>query len=83
MSGATFAVDRDESFTIIVAEDHIGVYERYEDAVTGITETIADDADCFVAEVAITSTNGEDVSVALEQVSWQQIIRDMVVTNGN
>ena len=83
MAGSTFAVGRDESFTLIVAEDVIKVYEQYEDAVNGVTDSSDEDGDCFVAEVAITNNDGKDVSVTLEQVSWQQIIRDMVVANGS
>ncbi len=83
MGGSTFTVNRDESFTLIVADEEIGVYERYDDAVKGVTDSIEEDAECFVAEVSITSNDGDDVSVTLEQVSWQQIIRDMVVTNGS
>jgi hypothetical protein len=83
MEGQSFSVNRDESFSLIVAEDEIVVYERYSDAVDGITDTLVDDAECFVAEVAINSEDGDDVSVTLEQVAWQQIIRDMVVTDGD
>ncbi len=83
MEGKTFSVPREESFTLIVAEDVIDVYERYEDAVQGLSDSIAEDSDCFIAEVSIAAENGDDVSVTLEQVAWQQIIRDMVMANGN
>lgn len=83
MTGATFAVERDESFTIIVAEEEITVYEQYPDAVSDITDTLTDDVDGFVAEVAIDSNGDDDVAVTLEQVSWQQIIRDMATDGSN
>jgi hypothetical protein len=77
MSGATFSVKREESFSIIVAEEQITVYEEYPDAVADITGTLADDVDGFIAEVAIDRDGTDDIAVALEQISWQQIIRDM------
>jgi len=83
MEGQSFSVDRDESFSLIVAENEIVVYERYSDAVDGVADTLVDDAECFIAEVAINSQDSDDVSVTLEQVAWQQIIRDMVVTDGD
>lgn len=77
MPGVTFSVDRNESFTIIVADEQITVYEHYLDAVADITDILADDVDGFVAEVAIDRNGTDDIAVALEQVGWQQIIRDM------
>lgn len=81
MTGAMFAVEGDESFTIIVTEDQITVYERYSDAVADITDTLAEDVDGFVADVAIDRNGTDDVAVTLEQVGWQQIIRDMAVND--
>lgn len=77
MSANQFAIDADEGFYLTVA-DKITVYEDYEDAVVEIQQKLAADADGFLAEVAIEQTGeSDDVAVTLEQVSWQQIIRDM------
>lgn len=77
MTGTAFSVEGDESFTIIVTEDQITVYEQYGDAVADITDTLAEDVNGFVADVAIDRNGTDDVAVTLEQVGWQQIIRDM------
>ena len=38
---------------------------------------IADETDSFLAEVTIDNDGSDDVAISLEQVGWQQIIRDM------
>jgi len=72
-----FSVDDADGFFVTVADD-ITVYEAYEDAVADIRAKLQDDAEGFLAKVSIEG-NGDtdDVAVALEQVSWPQIIRDM------
>jgi hypothetical protein len=78
MSGAKFVVDPDaeEGFYVTVG-DEVTVYEEYDDAVTEIDEKIGEDTDSFLAEVAIENGDEDDVAVTLEQVGWQQVIRDM------
>lgn len=78
MSGAKFVVDPDaeEGFYVTVG-DEVTVYEEYDDAVTEIDEKIGEDTDSFLAEVAIENDDEDDVAVTLEQVGWQQVIRDM------
>ncbi len=72
-----FSIDADEGFYLTVA-DEITVYERYDDAVDEIQDKLEKDPDGFLAEVAIDHTaDTEDVAVTLEQVGWQQIIRDL------
>lgn len=72
-----FSIDADEGFYLTVAED-ITVYERYDDAVADIQQKLEADPDGFLAKVAIDHTaDTEDVAVTLEQVGWQQIIRDL------
>lgn len=74
---AQFTIDADEGFYLTVAET-ITVYEEYEDAVAEIQAKLATDTDGFLAEVAIDRKGDtDDVAVTLEQVGWQQIIRDM------
>ena len=72
-----FSIDADEGFYLTVAED-ITVYEQYDDAVDDIQDKLEADPDGFLAEVAIDRTaDTDDVAVTLEQVGWQQIIRDL------
>jgi hypothetical protein len=72
-----FTVGADDGFFVTVAEE-VTVYEAYADAVDDIRGKLKGDTDGFVAEVAIEDNGGsDDVTVTLEQVSWQQIIRDM------
>ena len=78
MAGMQFTVDPEqgEGFYVVVGEE-ITVYEQYDDAVCEIQHKIAGDTESFLAEVDIENTGSEDVAVTLEQVGWQQIIRDM------
>ena len=78
MTGMQFTVDPEqgEGFYVVVG-DEITVYEQYDDAVSEIQHKIAGDTESFLAEVDIENTGSEDVAVTLEQVGWQQIIRDM------
>jgi hypothetical protein len=78
MSDSTqFTIGNDEGFYVTVAEA-VTVYEAYADAVGDIRDKLQADADGFLAEVAIEDTeDSEDVAITLEQVGWQQIIRDM------
>lgn len=72
-----FAVEDAGGFYVTVAEG-ITVYEAYADAVADIQRQLQADADGFLAEVAIDGEGDtDDVAVTLEQVSWQQIIRDL------
>lgn len=76
MRGTQFSVEDDEGFFVTVAEE-VTVYSQYEDAVAEIQEKLSSETESFLAEVSIDANGGEDVSVALEQVSWQRVIRDM------
>lgn len=77
MAPAQFSIDADEGFYLTVADD-ITVYEEYDAAVAEIQAKLTTDAEGFLAEVAIEQTGeSDDVAVTLEQVGWQQIIRDM------
>jgi hypothetical protein len=72
-----FTVPDTDGFYVTVAED-VTVYETYADAVADIQQQLQTDADGFLAEVAIDGDGDtDDVAVTLEQVSWQQIIRDL------
>ncbi len=74
---AQFTVEDTSGFYVTVAED-ITVYEAYNDAVADIQQHLQTDADGFLAEVSIDGDSGtDDIAVTLEQVSWQQIIRDL------
>jgi hypothetical protein len=77
MTGTQFTVDvDDEGFYVTVADD-VTVYENYNDAVAEIQDKLSTDTESFLAEVAIDANDGEDIAVTLEQVGWQQVIRDM------
>jgi len=77
MAGTQFTVDvDDEGFYVTVADD-VTVYEQYDDAVAEIQDKLSTDTESFLAKVAIDANGGEDVAVTLEQVGWQQVIRDM------
>lgn len=77
MTGTQFTVDvDDEGFYVTVADD-VTVYEDYNDAVAEIQDKLSTDTESFLAEVAIDANDGEDIAVTLEQVGWQQVIRDM------
>ena len=73
-----FSIDptTDESFYVTVA-DEVTVYEQYEDAVAEVQDKLQTDTDSFIAEVNIAADSEDDVAVALEQVSWQQVITDL------
>ncbi|NHN64378.1 hypothetical protein G9463_13880 [Haloarcula sp. JP-Z28] len=78
MAGTKFTIDAaaDEGFYVTVAED-VTVYENYNDAVSEIQNKLSTDTESFLAKVTIEANGEDDVAVALEQVGWQQIIRDM------
>ena len=76
MAAVQFSVDADEGFFLTVADD-VTVYEEYEAAVAEIQSKLSSDADGFLAEVAIDRDGDDDVAITLEQISWQQIIRDL------
>ena len=78
MSPAQFSVDpaADEGFYVTVGTE-LTVYESYEAAVDEVETKIADETDSFLAEVTIDNDGSDDVAISLEQVGWQQIIRDM------
>jgi len=84
MSGLQFTIDPEqgEGFYVVVGGE-ITIYEQYDDAVSEIQAKIADDTESFLAAVDIENTSSEDVAITLEQVGWQQIIRDMAeLTDG-
>jgi hypothetical protein len=77
MAPAQFSIDADDGFYLTVADD-ITVYEDYDAAVAEIQSKLTTEAEGFLAEVAIEqASERDDVAVTLEQVGWQQIIRDM------
>ena len=81
MSPAQFSVDpaADEGFYVTVGSE-LTVYESYDAAVAEVQEKIATETDSFLAEVTIDNDGSDDVAISLEQVGWQQIIRDMTTT---
>ena len=77
MVATQFSIDADDGFYVFVG-DTVTVYETYEAAVTEVQEKLSADADSFVANVTIENNGTDDeVAINLEQVGWQQIIRDM------
>ena len=84
MPPAKFSVDpeADEGFYVLVGSE-LTVYECYDAAVDEVQEKIATETDSFLAEVTIDNDgNDDDVAISLEQVGWQQIIRDMATEEG-
>jgi hypothetical protein len=84
MPPAKFSVDpeADEGFYVLVGSE-LTVYESYDSAVDEVQEKIATETDSFLAEVTIDNDgNDDDVAISLEQVGWQQIIRDMTTEEG-
>ena len=83
MAPAQFSVDPtgDEGFYVTVGTD-LTVYESYEAAIAEVEDKIATETDSFLAEVTIDNDGSDDVAISLEQVGWQQIIRDMTTTDG-
>jgi len=81
MSPAQFSVDpaADEGFYVTVGSE-LTVYESYDAAVAELDEKISTETDSFLAEVTIDNDGSDDVAISLEQVGWQQIIRDMTAT---
>ena len=78
MSPAQFSVDpaADEGFYVTVGSE-LTVYESYDAAIAEVQEKIATETVSFLAEVTIDNDGSDDVAISLEQVGWQQIIRDM------
>ena len=78
MSPVQFSVDpaAQEGFYVTVGTE-LTVYESYEAAIAEVDEKIATETDSFLAEVTIDHDGSDDVAISLEQVGWQQIIRDM------
>jgi len=78
MPPAQFSVDpaADEGFYVTVGTE-LTVYESYDAAIAEVQEKIATETDSFLAEVTIDNDGSDDVAISLEQVGWQQIIRDM------
>jgi len=81
MPPAQFSVDPtgDEGFYVTVGTD-LTVYESYEAAIAEVEDKIATETDSFLAEVTIDNDGTDDVAISLEQVGWQQIIRDMTTS---
>ena len=74
--------EADEGFYVLVGSE-LTVYESYDAAVDEVQEKIATETDSFLAEVTIDNDgNDDDVAISLEQVGWQQIIRDMTTEEG-
>ncbi len=82
-TGTQFSIgpNSDDGFYVVVAEE-VTVYEQYDDAVAEVQTKLASDTDGFLAEVAITNDGSDDVAITLEQVGWQQIIRDLAEHRG-
>jgi hypothetical protein len=78
MSGTKFTIDAaaDEGCYVTIAED-VTIYEDYDDAVAEIQDKLSTDTESFLAKVTIEANGEDDVALALEQVGWQQVIRDM------
>ena len=78
MSPAQFSVDpaADEGFYVTVGTE-LTVYESYDAAIAEVQEKIATETDSLLAEDTIDNDGSDDVAISLEQVGWQQIIRDM------
>lgn len=70
-----FTVQDEDGFYVTVSEQ-LTVYESKSDAVDDIQEILDEDDEAFIAEVSIEG-QGSDVNVNLEQVAWQQIIKEM------
>lgn len=77
MRGTQFTVDTDDEGFYVTVADEVTVYEEYDDAVVEIQDKLSAETESFLAEVAIDANDGDDVAVTLEQVGWQQVIRDM------
>jgi hypothetical protein len=75
-SSSQFTLEVDEGFFLIVGDD-VTVYEDYDDAVAEVQEKIAGESETFLAQVTIENGDTDDIAVAVEQVSWQQVIQDM------
>ena len=82
MRGTQFTVDTDDEGFYVTVADEVTVYEEYDDAVVEIQDKLSAETESFLAEVAIDANDGDDVAVTLEQVGWQQVIRDMGDLNG-
>lgn len=82
MPGAQFTVANETGFYVAVADGQVTVYESYDDAIAEIQDKLATDSGGFLAQVAIDTDDDEDIAVTLEQVSWQQVIRDLGSVNG-
>ena len=78
MSPTQFSVDPagDEGFYVTIGTD-LTVYETYDAAIAEVEDKIATETDSFLAEITIDNNGSDDVAISLEQVGWQQIIRDM------
>lgn len=80
MAATQFSIDpdSDDGFYVTVGE-HLTVYQSYDDAVSEVQSKISSETESFLAEVTIENGDEDDVAISLEQVSWQQIIQDMIV----
>lgn len=83
MAGIKFSVDAAGEGFFVTVSDEITVYQDYEDAVAEIQDKLSSETESFLAEVAIDANGDDDVAVTLEQVGWQQVIRDMNDLDGN
>jgi hypothetical protein len=73
--GSQFHIDEDGEFFITIAGGAT-VYENKQSAVAEVSEKVDQHDDAFVAKTEI-SGSGEDMSIELNQVPWQEIIGAM------
>jgi hypothetical protein len=69
---AQFHIDEDEKFYITIA-DGATVYEDMDSAVAEVGEKVNKNPNAFIAETEINGS-GDDMSIGLEQVPWQNIV---------
>jgi hypothetical protein len=81
-TGAQFTVDSaaGEEFYVLVGETTT-VYQTYGDALADIQAALEDDDSCLLAAVTVQSNGSEGVTVSIEQVGWQRILRDLSGTS--
>jgi len=82
MAATKFTIDpdSDDGFYVTVGEN-LTVYQSYDNAVSEVQSKISSETESFLAEVTIENSDEDDVAISLEQVSWQQIIQDMMISD--
>ena len=76
----TIDPDSDDGFYVTVGKN-LTVYQSYDNAVSEVQSKISSETESFLAEVTIENSDEDDVAISLEQVSWQQIIQDMMISD--